>query len=44
MGDEEIEMWSTLILWFVGGWFVGSTVCWWIVLKLFEILDDYLQG
>lgn len=44
MSENEIEMWATLFIWFIGGWFFGSTVGWWAFLKLFKIFDDYMQS
>ena len=35
MTDSEIEMLSTLAIWFIGGWFVG-----WYG---FDLLDNYLR-
>jgi hypothetical protein len=44
MSENEIEMWATLFIWFIGGWLFGSTVGWWIFLRLFKAFDDYMQG
>lgn len=44
MSDSEIEMWATLAIWFIGGWFIGSTLGWYLFLRLFKILDDYLHS
>jgi len=43
MSENELEMWATLAIWFIGAWFVGSTVGWWAFLRLFGIVDNYLQ-
>ena len=41
--DSQIEMWATLAIWFIGAWFAGSTLGWYLFLRLFKIVDDYLQ-
>lgn len=41
--DSQIEMWATLAIWFIGAWLVGSTLGWYLFLRLFKIVDDYLQ-
>lgn len=43
MGDNEIEMWATLAIWFIGSWFVGYTVGWYAFLYGFKLLDNYLH-
>jgi|688.fasta_scaffold189729_3 hypothetical protein len=43
MSEAEVEMWATLAIWFIGAWFVGSTVGWWIFLQTFRLVDNYLQ-
>ena len=43
MSNNEIEMWATLAIWFIGSWFVGSTVGWYAFLYAFKLLDDYLH-
>ena len=43
MSNNEIEMWATLAIWFIGAWFVGSTVGWYAFLYGFKLLDDYLH-
>ena len=43
MSENEIEMLSTLTIWFIGGWFVGSTVGWYAFLYGFRLFDNYLQ-
>jgi len=44
MSDNEIEMWATLAIWFIGAWFVGSTVGWWVFYRAFKFLDDFLHS
>jgi hypothetical protein len=44
MSDSEIEIWANLAICFIGGWFVGYTVGWWIFVPLFNIIDDYLHS
>ena len=44
MSENEIEMWSTLAIWFIGAWFVGSTVGWYTFVYLFKFFDDYMQN
>lgn len=43
MMDSQIETWSTLFLWFIGSWFAGYTVGWYLFPRLLKLVDDYLQ-
>ena len=43
MSDAEIEMWATLLIWTIGAIVFGSTVVWWLFLRAFKLIDDYLQ-
>lgn len=43
MSESEIEMWSTLAIWFIGIIFFGYTIGWCLFLYVFNFLDNFLQ-
>ncbi len=43
MTDTEIETLSTLFILLICTVVIGGTVGWWVFLRMFKMIDDYLQ-